>query len=68
MGRCAQWIWQKEDNVGIVIDLYAAIKNNLTAKRRMNPRFAMSSGGVHLNHEVHTVLAAAVLKAWGQLI
>ena len=65
MSRYAQWVLKQKDQVEGVIDLHSAVSKYVTAKRKINPLFTMSPDGVHLNHQGHTVLAAAVLKAWG---
>lgn len=65
MARYAKWIRQQRDKVDRVIDLHTVVSNYVTSKRKTNPRFTMSPDGVHMNHEGHTVIADAVLKAWG---
>ncbi len=65
MAIYAKWILEQKDDVELVIDLHSAISNYVSAKRKKNPQFSMSPDGVHVNHEGHTVLAEAVLKAWG---
>ncbi|MCP4940855.1 MAG: hypothetical protein GY924_02585 [Planctomycetaceae bacterium] len=65
MAIYAAWILRQKDEVELVIDLHSAVSNYVKAKRRTNPQFSMSPDGVHVNHEGHTVLADAVLKAWG---
>ena len=64
MARYAEWIRQQNDKVEMVIDLHSAVSHYVTSKRKMNPKFTMSPDGVHVNHEGHTVIADAVLKAW----
>jgi len=65
MASYATWILQQKDDVELVIDLHSAVSKYVTAKRKINSQFSMSPDGVHMNHEGHTVLADAVLKAWG---
>lgn len=64
MARYAEWIRQQNDKVEMVIDLHSAVSHYVTSKRKMNPKFTMSTDGVHVNHEGHTVIADAVLQAW----
>ena len=65
MARYAQWIHEQDDRVDLIVDLHSAVSNYITSKRKENPGFTMSTDGVHVNHEGHTVIANAVLKAWG---
>ena len=65
MASYAKWILKQKDDVGLVVDLHSAVSNYVAAKRKTNPLFSMSPDGVHVNHEGHTVIADAVLKAWG---
>ena len=48
----------------MVIDLHTPVINYVAAKRKKNPDFTMSPDGVHVNNEGHSVLAAAIMKAW----
>ena len=61
----AAWVMQQADRVAMVIDLHTPVTQYVAKKRKSDPQFTMSPDGVHVNHEGHEVLAAAVLAAWG---
>ncbi|MFP6674443.1 MAG: SGNH/GDSL hydrolase family protein [Pirellulaceae bacterium] len=64
--RYANWLVQRRDNrVKMVIDLHSPVTAYVNEKRRSDSDFTMSPDGVHVNHEGHTVLARAILDAWG---
>lgn len=65
MREYAQWLIKQQDRVEMVIDLHTPVNDYVAEKRKRNPDFTMSPDGVHVNHEGHAVLAAAILKAWG---
>jgi len=62
--RYAEWIVEQHDRVEMVIDLHTPVVNYVVAKRKKKPDFTMSPDGVHVNNEGHSVLAAAIMKAW----
>ena len=62
--RYAAWVVEQEDRVDMVIDLHTPVTDYVANKRKSNPDFTMSPDGVHVNNEGHSVLAAAILKAW----
>ena len=64
LSRYAKWIVEQHDKVEMVIDLHTPVINYVAAKREKNPDFTMSPDGVHVNNEGHSVLAAAIMKAW----
>lgn len=49
----------------MLIDLHTPVSKYVAENRKSDPDFSMSPDGVHVNHEGHEVLAAAILKAWG---
>ncbi|QDT02663.1 GDSL-like Lipase/Acylhydrolase [Rubripirellula lacrimiformis] len=65
METYAGWLMDQSDRVAMVIDLRKPILDYVAGNRAVDPKFAMSSDGVHLNKEGHQVIADAVLDAWG---
>lgn len=65
MKKYAAWEMTLSDQVEMVVDLHTPMNEYVANKRKTNADFTMSGDGVHINHEGHEVLAAAILKAWG---
>ena len=63
--RYAEWILAQRDRVEMVIDLHTPVADYMKKKRKRDRGFVMSGDGIHINNEGHTVLAAAIAKAWG---
>ncbi len=64
MSEFAAYVKSKSDEVEMVIDLYTPVTVYLANKRKADPEYVMSPDGVHVFHEGHVVLAAAILDAW----
>ncbi len=65
MKRYADWVLQQSDRVEMVVDVRSPVLMYLEARRTIEPQFSMSPDGVHLNDEGHTLIADAILDAWG---
>jgi len=65
MARYSQWILRQGDRADMVIDLRTPVLRYLTERRKAQPEFTMSPDGVHMNPEGHTLIAKAILVAWG---
>lgn len=63
--RYADWIRDDSALEAGRINVHDPIRDHLVAKRKIDPEFAMSGDGVHIDRAGHTVLADAVLRAWG---
>ncbi len=64
--KYAEWILQQKDRVEGVIDLRSPVLAYTVEKRKTDPKFTLSSDGVHANAEGHRVMAKAILSALGE--
>jgi lysophospholipase L1-like esterase len=63
--KYSDWVLAQNDRVDMTIDLHSAMNDYLQKRRATDPKYTMSSDGVHFNSEGHHVLANALCSAWG---
>ena len=56
-----KWILEKRDGVALSIDIYTALKNDLSTIRKTNPTYRYGDG-VHPNDRGHYIIARTILK------
>ncbi|XZE22138.1 SGNH/GDSL hydrolase family protein [Pirellulaceae bacterium SH449] len=61
----ATWLLSRQTEELLVIDIHAAMKRAVLARRKDDPNFTFASDGVHPNSDGHQVIAQAIAKAWG---
>ena len=66
LARYAGWVLSQRGHVDRVIDLHTPVKMYLRENRAVDPEFAMSGDGVHVNDEGHAVIARAILATLGR--
>ena len=64
MERYAAWIREQKGRVTSVIDVYTPMRKHLRERRKKDPKYALSTDGVHFNENGHRIIAKTVLDAW----
>ena len=66
MARYSRWLLDFGSRKGVtVVDIRAPILDHLTKKRETDPKYSLSSDGVHLNAVGHQIIADAISKQLG---
>lgn len=65
IAKYAEWTLTLKDKVDLVIDIHTPMQEALAERRKEDPRYAMSTDGVHFNEAGHRLLADIILRHWG---
>lgn len=64
LARYSNWLLSLSDRVLMVVDLHAAMLQELQQRRAAQPDFTFSPDGIHPNAAGHELLGAAICRAW----
>lgn len=63
--RYSDWVCQNSFEADMVIDIHSAISDELSERRKKQADFHVAGDGVHMDETGHSIMARAVLEAWG---
>ncbi|MCR9199242.1 MAG: SGNH/GDSL hydrolase family protein [Planctomycetaceae bacterium] len=63
--RYSDWVSKNSFHADMVIDIHSPISSELSERRRKQADFHVASDGVHMDETGHSIMARAILEAWG---
>lgn len=65
LSRYGEWLLTLRTRGILVVDAHTGVRRYLEAVRRAEPKYVVSSDGIHLNETGHWLLARELMRAWG---
>ncbi|QDT63678.1 SGNH/GDSL hydrolase family protein [Calycomorphotria hydatis] len=66
LARYSEWLLTLSNDDQMVIDLRTPVVTYLTEQRKKDPSYRLANDGIHLNQTGHSLMADAILSAWGE--
>lgn len=63
--RYSDWVRKNSFEADMVIDIHTPISSELAERRKKQADFHVASDGVHMDETGHSIMAQAILDAWG---